>query len=479
MALLLAGLALFVYSSFQTGLNKSLDQGLAARANDVRALVMQADSGLSSAGAGALTSAARGFAQVLTADGRVLDATPGVASRPLLSQPQLARATVRGTMVSSQPIGAGIDARLLAVPVAAQGQRLIVVVGSDLRDHTTALADLRALLLLGGPIALLIASTLGYALSALALRSVELMRRRARALSVTAPGHRLPVPRTGDELSRLATTLNEMHVRNEAAYERQRRFVADASHELRAPLAVLRAELEVALTGPPSVSALRSASASALEEADHLARLTQDLLTLAQVDEGRLSLELTDVSVVEAFSRVKRRFDQRSRTEHRDLFASAPNDLFVRADALRVDQVLSNLVDNALRHGAGTVVLSANRDGDRVELHIADEGAGFDEQFLPAAFERFTQPAQGRVPEGAGLGLSIVLSVARAHGGDAHAVNRPGGGADTWIELPRAAERSAADRRPSAPTEAGRPILESDPLSGPRGLRSRLRAGTR
>jgi signal transduction histidine kinase len=455
MALLLAGLGLFVYSSFQTGLNRSLDQGLAARANDVRALVMQADSGLSSAGGGALTSAARGFAQVLRHDGRVLDATPGIASRSLLSQSQLARAHVGATLVGSQAIGAGVDARLLAVPVTAQGQRLIVVVGSDLRDHAAALADLRALLLLGGPIALLIASALGYALSALALRSVERMRRRAHALSVTEPGHRLPVPRTGDELSRLATTLNEMHVRNEAAYERQRRFVADASHELRAPLAVLRAELEVALTGPASVRALRSASASALEEADHLARLTQDLLTLAQVDDGRLSLELEDVSVVDAFARAKRRFDQRCRAEHRDLVASAPDDLFVRADSLRVDQVLANLVDNALRHGAGTVVLSASRDGDRVELHVADDGAGFDEKFLPAAFERFTQPDEGRARDGAGLGLAIVLSVARAHGGDAHAINRPGGGADAWIELPRAAVRSARSAPDRGPSRGG------------------------
>jgi signal transduction histidine kinase len=299
-------------------------------------------------------------------------------------------------------------------------------------------------MLLGGPVALVLASLLGYGVSALSLRSVEGMRRQAKRLSVAEPGRRLAVPAAHDEMQRLALTLNEMLDRNYAAFAKERRFVADASHELRAPLAVLRAELEVALTGPASVRALRSASASALEEADHLARLTQDLLTLAQVDDGRLSLELEDVSVVDAFARAKRRFDQRCRAEHRDLVASAPDDLFVRADSLRVDQVLANLVDNALRHGAGTVVLSASRDGDRVELHVADDGAGFDERFLPAAFERFTRPDEGRARDGAGLGLSIVLSVARAHGGDAHAINRPGGGADAWIELLRGGERSAA-----------------------------------
>jgi signal transduction histidine kinase len=108
----------------------------------------------------------------------------------------------------------------------------------------------------------------------------------------------------------------------------------------------------------------------------------------------------------------------------------------VCADPLRAEQALSNLVENALRHGAGTVTLSAACHDGTVELHVTDGGPGFPEDFLAVAFERFSRPDAGRSVEGAGLGLSIVRSIARAHGGEAHAGNRPGGGADAWITLP-------------------------------------------
>jgi signal transduction histidine kinase len=441
MAVLLAGLSLFIYSRFQAGVDSSLDQGLRARTTDVRALVLQADSGLSSASSGALASAARGFAQILRRDGSVLDTTSGIPHRSLLTPVELRRAARSQLLIENRDVGAATDdARLLATPVTAQGQHLVIVVGADLGGRAAALADLRTLLLLGGPAALLLASLLGYAVSALSLRSVERMRRRARELSVTALGNRLPVPRTGDELARLAETLNEMHARNEAAYARQQRFVADASHELRAPLAILRAELELALTGPPDVDALQQANVSALEEADRLAQLTEDLLTLAQADAERLSLNLSEFPASAVFERVSRRFESPVHNARRALSIDASDDPVVHGDAARVERALTNLLDNALRHGAGAIVLSAHRsDNDRVALHVCDNGPGFDEGYLTSAFERFTRPDPGRNPEGFGLGMSIVASIAAAHGGEAHAANRREGGADVWIVLPAAA----------------------------------------
>jgi two-component system OmpR family sensor kinase len=114
----------------------------------------------------------------------------------------------------------------------------------------------------------------------------------------------------------------------------------------------------------------------------------------------------------------------------------------VQADPLRVEQALSNLVDNALRHGAGTVTLFANRHNGIVDLHVADDGPGFPDAFLTVAFERFSRPDLGRTVEGTGLGLSIVRSIARAHGGEAHAANLLSGGADAWISLPQKALRA-------------------------------------
>jgi two-component system OmpR family sensor kinase len=447
MALLLAGLGLFVYSRFEAGLDRSLNQSLRSRTNDVRALVMQADTGLADAGSRSLASAGGGFAQILKMDGRVLDATPSIPRRSLLSAADVARASSREVLMTSRYLAAVRGtARLLASPADAQGQRLVIVVGMSLHDRASALSDLRAVMLVGGPLALLVAAMLGYGALALSLRSVETMRREARKLSVTKPGQRLPVPRARDELSRLAETLNAMLARNEAAFQRERRFVADASHELRSPLAILRAELEVALTGEGSASELRAAVVSAMEETDRLSQLAADLLTLAQVDEGKLPIEPATVAVKESFDRIRDRFSQRSALTDRMVLASAPDELTVWGDPLRIEQALSNLVDNALRYGQGDVVLSAERRSDSVELHVADSGPGFFPEFLDVAFERFSRSDDGRTSDGTGLGLSIVQSIARAHGGEAHIANRPGGGADVSLSLPQRSRKLDGDR---------------------------------
>jgi signal transduction histidine kinase len=452
MALLLTGLGLFVYARFQASLDESLNQGLRSRANDVRALANQADTGLADASGSRLSQTGTGFAQVLTTRGKVLDQTPGIPRRPVLGTPDIARAGRRPILVTTRIPGVPGPVRLLATPVRAQDMPLVVIVGVSLQSRTTALGNLRALMLLGGPVALVLASLLGYGVSALSLRSVEAMRSQATQLSVTEPGRRLPVPPAHDELRRLALTLNEMLDRNDVAFARERRFVADASHELRSPLAVLKIELESALTGEHSERELRAALASADAETDRIAHLARNLLTLAQADDGKLPIEPTQLRVSETVERVRQRFAQRASTKGRKLVASVPGEMTVHADPLRVEQALSNLVDNALRHGGGTVVLSATRHDGTVDLHVVDSGPGFPEDFLAAAFERFSRPELGRTSHGTGLGLSIVRSIARAHGGEAHATNRISGGADAWISLPEMAGHAPAPG-PPAPTE--------------------------
>jgi two-component system OmpR family sensor kinase len=436
MALLLAGLGLFVYERFGAGLDRSLAQSLRSRTNDVRALAMQADTGLAEAGAAARASVGGGFAQVLTADGRLLDATRNIPRRSLLGPAQLARARTGTLFVSSQTVTGVGSARLMASPTSAQGRPLVIVVGASLHDRATALSDLCAVMVVGDPLALLLAAGLGYGASALSLRSVETMRRQASALTLARPGQRLRVPRARDELARLAKTLNAMLARNEEAFQRERRFVADASHELRSPLAILRAELDVALLGESSTGELRTALASAADEAERLSQLASDLLTLAQADEGRLPIEPATVAVGKIFERIQDRFSRRSALARRSISWSAPAELTVWGDPLRIEQALSNLVDNALRYGAGDVLLYAEAEHDRLALHVADSGAGFPTEFLDVAFERFSRSDAGRTSEGSGLGLSIVRSIAAAHDGEARAANRPEGGADVSLSLP-------------------------------------------
>jgi signal transduction histidine kinase len=452
MGLLLGGLGLFVYARFQAGLDDSLKQGLRSRSNDVRALVQQADTGLADARGARLDGAGTGFAQILKPGGEVLDQTPGIPRRAIPNHRDIARARRGPIFVVGRVAGLAGPVRLLVTPVRAQDESLLVIVGVSLQSRAAALNDLRALMLLGGPVALLLASLLGYGVSALSLRSVEAMRRQATRLSVTEPGRRLPVPAARDELQRLALTLNEMLDRNESAFARERRFVADASHELRSPLAVLKTELEVALTGDSSERELRAALASANIEADRVAHLARDLLTLAQADHGELPIEPTPVHVREVAEHVRQRFAHRARREGRIVVVSVPDEVTIQADPLRVEQALSNLVDNALRHGADTVVLFVDRHDGTVDLHVADDGPGFPEDFLTVAFERFSRPDLGRTVQGTGLGLSIVRSIARAHGGEAHIANRISGGADAWISLPETAVRPPASG-PPVPTE--------------------------
>ncbi len=226
--------------------------------------------------------------------------------------------------------------------------------------------------------------------------------------------------------------------RLEAALERERSFVAEASHELRTPLALLQAELELALSRPRTATELEQVVRSASFETDRLVRLAEDLLVLARADGGRLPLLRTDVSVPDLLAAVVRRFGARAEQAGRALAFETPEPLVVQADALRLEQALGNLVENALRHGGGAVRLVARRGPGRVELHVEDEGPGFPPEFLPRAFERFRRAETSRAAPGAGLGLPIAQVVAEAHGGSAHAANRPDGGADVWLSLPDA-----------------------------------------
>lgn len=437
MAVVLAATGSFLYLRLQADIDRGVDRALRARAGDVTALVKQADSGLTQAGPSPLTRRGESFGQILDRRGRVLDATPPLGRRALLGAGELRRAQQTTQLVDRRPLrGVGEPARLLATPVRAQGQRLVVVVGTGLNDRNDAVANLGGLLLLGGPLALLLASMAGYGLATAALRPVEAMRRRAAAVSATQPGQRLPLPRAADELALLGQTLNDMLARLEHALERERRFVADASHELRTPLTIVRGELELALEAGRSRGQLVGAIRSASEETERLIALSEQLLVLARSDSDGLPLRLAATPVRELLTRVRRRFEGRAVGAQREMAVEPGAELCVHADPERLEQALGNLVDNALRHGSGRVALGVHRRGAFVELHVTDEGEGFPAHFLPTAFDRFGRADHARTRGGTGLGLAIVKAVARAHGGDAGATNRAGTGADVWLSLP-------------------------------------------
>jgi two-component system, OmpR family, sensor kinase len=398
MAVVLAALGAFLYFQLRHSLDEQIEASLRAQAD--------------AAAAGAVVQREESVAQVLDADGEVVR---GFA-RPL------AEPTTREHFVDREV--AGLDDnpyRLLVVP-AEGGQT--VVVGASLEDRDDALGGLLAAFLVGGPIALGLSTLLGYLLAGALLRPVEDMRRRAAEISTERAGQKLPLPQAHDEIFRLGTTLNEMLGRLEAGIARERRFVADASHELRTPLALLSTELELAQRRPRSPAELRAALDSAAEEVDRLTRLAEDLLVLARADEGQLPLRREEIQVKDLLETVAGRFNQNVEVGVQD------GDSIV-GDRLRLEQALGNLVDNARRHGAGTIRLQAERRDDRIELRVSDEGPGFPPELLPHAFDRFTRGDEARERGGTGLGLAIVAAVAKAHGGRAHAE-----GSTVTIELP-------------------------------------------
>jgi two-component system OmpR family sensor kinase len=367
-----------------------------------------------------------GLAQLLGRDGSVVAGSSARAESRLLTSTEL-----ESFLLVDREI-AGVDYRLRATPVDDR----FVVVGEPLEDRDEALDGLLAQLLVVLPIALGISSVVGYLVAGAALRPVEAMRRRAGAITPDSAERRLPLPRAQDEIHRLGETLNAMLGRLDEGLARERRFVSDASHELRTPLAALRTELELATRRPRSHEELEAALGSAGEEVERLVRLAEDLLVLARADDGRLPLRVEQHSAASVVDAVASRNEQRAAAHGRRLETSTPPELTLRGDRERLEQALDGLVDNALRHGAGTVRVAARAENGRVVLSVSDRGTGFPATFLPHAFERFSRGDPARSGGGAGLGLAIVDAIARAHGGTAHAANVESGGADVWLSLP-------------------------------------------
>jgi len=431
----LAGTGFFVYLQFRNDVDTAVDSGLRSRADELSAVVRREETSLA-AHRQQLVGKADSFAEVLTPGGEVLDSSAVIGDVNLLEPAQLRAAARAPTFVTRGDLPS-LDggARLLAAPVSTPAGKRIVVVGASTAARDDSLTDLEQLLLIALPAALILASVAGYWVAAAALRPVEAMRARAEEITTAAPDERLPVPDTRDEVARLGETLNEMLARIGDAMERERAFVADASHELRTPLAILKAELELALREGRSVEELQVALRSAAEETDRLVVLAEDLLLIARSDQEALGLRVEPVDLGALARSTAERFAERASTDHRRVDVEIPPRTEVSADRLRLEQALRNLVDNALGYGEGRVTITTRDVGDAIEIHVLDEGEGFPPEVAARAFERFTRGDDARTRGGSGLGLAIVEAVAQAHGGSV-GIAPNGNGADVWLSLP-------------------------------------------
>ena len=435
-AIVVAGLSIFVYAQTASSLLTTIDADLNSRA-DLLIADVRDDGPTQVSVRRALIEDAVLFTQIDDASGHVLRSTAPIARSRLLSPAQV-RLLRRPTLFDRTVPGIANVTRVLAVPVVTRHNGLLVVaVGASLQDRQNQLVQLAATLAIAGSAALAFITLGAWLALASALRPVERMRRQAAAISAAGLGRRLSPTVGRDEIALLGATLNQMLDRIAESVDNERRLVDRASHELRTPLAIQRVDLDVALSGPRTVEDLTEALTSVSVENAHLTRLTEDLLVLSRARGGVLPVRLAEAALPELLADARRRHGLRNGGGVRVSFQAA--DRAVRVDPVWFRQAIDNLLDNALRHtpAGGRVEVRADVTGDTLSVVVEDTGPGFPEAFLSEAFKPFTRPtgSLGARPGSAGLGLAVVSTIARAHGGRAWAENRPAGGARVTVEM--------------------------------------------
>jgi heavy metal sensor kinase len=320
------------------------------------------------------------------------------------------------------------------------GQESVVVLLAPLEEIDRELSRLLAALGMAVPVAVAFAAGLGYLLARTALAPVERLRRSTREITADRLDRRLPVVNPGDELGRLALTINEMIGRLEQSFAEIRRFTADASHELRTPLSAIRTEVEVALNRSPVTAEQERLLGSVLEECTRLTHLTEQLLTLAR-QEGGVSPALRDpVDLSGLVAAVAENMLPLAEAKEQTLHVKCEGPAGVRGDEARLRQVFYNLLDNAIKYtppgGAIQVHVASNPSG--VVVTVRDTGIGIPPEHLPHVFDRFyrVDKARSRAEGGTGLGLSIARSIVAAHGGQIELASLPGQGTVCTVILP-------------------------------------------
>lgn len=412
MLLMLASAALFVYVRLRADINERIDATLESRIAGV--LEPRRAPGLVGV---ALEDPQESFVQLFSTSGELLDSVGNVQGAAL-SATEAARASTEPVWLERDLPGLDGPVRLLA-RAGPDPNAVIVVAGQSFADRDDALSNLVSSFALGGVFATLVASVIGYLLATAGLAPVEAMRRRARQVSLIAGDEGLPLPVAKDEIRRLGETLNEMLVRLRAAFERESRFVSDASHELRTPVAIIKTELEGALQVAAPGTPVHSSLVAAAEECDRLGQLAEDLLVIARAAEGQLPIRVEPTDVRALLVGVQDRFADRAGRRGRAIRVGDVSDLFMDVDPVRMRQALGNLVENALRHGEGEIRLEARRASGGIEIDVSDDGVGFAPGYSQRAFERFSRGDRSRSGDGVGLGLAIVATIAQAHGGRA------------------------------------------------------------
>ncbi len=352
--------------------------------------------------------------QVVDVDDRVLAASPGGDRLVPILLPEDVAAVRAGESrtVDGSRLGLAGELHVVGAPAGA-AERQTVLVAMSLAEVNVAVDVVHLAIAVGVPLLVGAFVLACWVLVGQALRPVAALRAGAEEITTTREERRLPVPSAEDEIHRLAVTLNDMLDRLERSSARQRAFVADAAHELRSPLAAIRAQLEVGLAHPDATDWAET-STDTLKDVDRLSRLVDDLLVLARIDEAPRRRE-DQLDLARIADDVVARQPSRAVAVRR---VGAPS-MLVTGDVDALRRIVANLVDNAVRHAETTVTVMVEEADDGVRLVVADDGPGIPEADRERVFGRFTRldGARSRDAGGSGLGLSIVREVVWAHGG--------------------------------------------------------------
>lgn len=438
---LLVGLAIFgtgMWFALEERLTRAIDSRLAQRVQGLRS-VLESEDGTAKDRA-QLQEELSEFAREIP-DGTVIQVrdSSGGLLRSSPDQPTFPETLQNGSH-PYQTVGRNGHAfRVFTTRLEYSGQSYDALVAGPLDEVGKVMNHFRELLLVMIPAVLIVACLGGYWISRRALAPVDEITRVAKSISVRNLSQRLPLPETGDELQRMSEAWNEVLERLEAAVKRIRQFTADASHELRTPIALIRATAELALRHERDPEDYRNALRSVCRETERMTELTESLLTLARSDAGGFEMPLAKTNLNNIVNEAVGQSAAAAEAEGLVLVAvTTAQRVIVDANEAGIRRLLLILMDNAFKHTprGGKVIVSTSANGSGVSLSVEDTGEGIATEALPHIFERFFRADAARsTGSGVGLGLSIAQAIAQAHGAEIAVKSAPGAGARFTLTL--------------------------------------------
>jgi heavy metal sensor kinase len=444
LAIILAAFSAGVYLTLRQNLYDSLDDSIRDRCNVLLGIVQYEGGRPTLAGRISAEDPNQGesLIRVFDSSGQItFDNSAAAGNVPVDSR------AIEGALAgetTSRGVSAGDESfRVRTVPIE-QDSRVsgVLEVGQSQDDVSDTLQTLLLILGVAYPVTLVVASFGGAFLAGRALSPIDRLTRLARRISAEDLGQRLDLRLPDDEVGRLARTFDEMIARLDEAFRRQRQFTADASHELRTPMTVIKGQIEVALQRERDPQAYRQVLQAVNEEVDRMIRLVGSLLTLARADAGQIPITLEPVSLPDVVGAAIEQVQPLASRRGVDLQLSSSRPVTLRADDDLILQLLLNLLDNAIKYTAagGQVTVGWNANGRDVELWVRDTGSGIAREHLTRLFERFyrVDKARSRAEGGSGLGLAISRWIAEAHGGSISVESALGRGSTFTVRLPAA-----------------------------------------